>query len=70
MDKIIFTLYRILENFFRSTTKSNEIYTSLDGSEEELDEKISELMRDMKIVEGEIVTDSKELTKNKFSKTK
>ena len=39
-------------------------------TEEELDEKISELMRDMKIVEGEIVTDSKELTKNKFSKTK
>ena len=39
-------------------------------TEEELDEKISELMRDMKIVEGEIVTDSKELSKNKFSKTK
>ena len=39
-------------------------------TEGELDEKIAELMREMKIVEGELIDDPKELLKKKTSKTK
>ena len=39
-------------------------------TEGELDEKIAELMRVMKIVEGELIDDPKELLKKKTSKTK
>ena len=38
MQRIFFLLFKLLEKSFRSKKSENEVYTSVEGSKEELDE--------------------------------